>query len=82
MLSTFGLDGMMVCNIDGLISSVKTVAKEVLDVIGAGDTSIAYEVRTELAIDAPREVSIKRLDIEEGEEVKPKKKVIVVRSSK
>ena len=65
-----------------MISSVKTVAKEVLDVIGAGDTSIAYEVRTELAIDAPRDVSIKRLDIEEGEEVKPKKKVIVVRSSK
>ena len=43
---------------------------------------VKNEGRTELAIDAPREVSIKRLDPEEGEAVKPKKKVIVVRSSK
>lgn len=42
VLTTLGADGMIVCDKDGLISSVNTVAKDVFDVTGAGDTSIAY----------------------------------------
>lgn len=42
VLTTLGADGMIVCDRSGLISSVNTVAKDVFDVTGAGDTSIAY----------------------------------------
>lgn len=42
ILTTLGAGGMILCDKDGLLSSVKTVAREVFDVTGAGDTSIAY----------------------------------------
>ncbi|SDH91984.1 D-alpha,beta-D-heptose 7-phosphate 1-kinase /D-beta-D-heptose 1-phosphate adenylyltransferase [Pseudobutyrivibrio sp. 49] len=42
VLATLGADGMILVNKDGLLSSIKSVASEVYDVTGAGDTSIAY----------------------------------------
>ncbi len=42
VLATLGADGMILVNKDGLISQTKSTAKEVFDVTGAGDTSIAY----------------------------------------
>ena len=42
ILTTLGSGGMILCDKNGLLSSVKTVAREVFDVTGAGDTSIAY----------------------------------------
>ncbi len=42
VLSTLGADGMVLTDSDGMIRHVETVAREVYDVTGAGDTSIAY----------------------------------------
>ncbi len=42
VLATLGADGMILCNRNGLIRQIKSVASEVYDVTGAGDTSIAY----------------------------------------
>ena len=42
VLATLGEEGMILVNADGLIQYNKAVAKEIYDVTGAGDTSIAY----------------------------------------
>ncbi len=42
VLATLGADGMMLVGAEGLISSIKSVANEIFDVTGAGDTSVAY----------------------------------------
>ncbi|MCR5099237.1 MAG: D-glycero-beta-D-manno-heptose 1-phosphate adenylyltransferase, partial [Lachnospiraceae bacterium] len=42
VLATLGADGMLLVDTDGLIAKVQSAAKEVYDVTGAGDTSIAY----------------------------------------
>ena len=42
VLATLGADGMILVDDNHLISSVKSKAREVFDVTGAGDTSIAY----------------------------------------
>lgn len=42
VLATLGADGMILTDKNGLISSVRSVASEVYDVTGAGDTSLAY----------------------------------------
>lgn len=42
VLATLGADGMILCDANGLIRHIKSVASEVFDVTGAGDTSIAY----------------------------------------
>lgn len=42
VLTTLGADGMILVNRDGLQYEVKSTTKEVFDVTGAGDTSIAY----------------------------------------
>jgi D-beta-D-heptose 7-phosphate kinase/D-beta-D-heptose 1-phosphate adenosyltransferase len=42
VLATLGADGMILVNAEGLVRSVKSMAREVFDVTGAGDTSIAY----------------------------------------
>ncbi len=42
VLATLGADGMILCDANGLIRQIKSVASEVFDVTGAGDTSIAY----------------------------------------
>lgn len=42
VLATLGADGMLLVNKKGLVNSIKSVASEVYDVTGAGDTSIAY----------------------------------------
>lgn len=42
VLTTLGADGMLLVNKDGMLTYSKSVAKEVFDVTGAGDTSIAY----------------------------------------
>jgi D-beta-D-heptose 7-phosphate kinase/D-beta-D-heptose 1-phosphate adenosyltransferase len=41
LVVTLGADGMMICDCGGKISQIPTYAKEVFDVSGAGDTSIA-----------------------------------------
>lgn len=42
VLATLGADGMILVNENGLIRRIKSMAREVFDVTGAGDTSIAY----------------------------------------
>ncbi len=42
VLTTLGADGMLLVDKDKVICSVKSAAREVYDVTGAGDTSIAY----------------------------------------
>lgn len=42
VLTTLGADGMILADKNGMIKEVKSFAKEVFDVTGAGDTSIAY----------------------------------------
>ncbi len=42
VLATLGADGMILVDENNMISSVKSMAREVFDVTGAGDTSIAY----------------------------------------
>ena len=42
VLTTLGADGMLLVNKDGKLAYSKSTAKEVYDVTGAGDTSIAY----------------------------------------
>lgn len=42
VLATLGAEGMLLVNKTGLISQIKSVANEVFDVTGAGDTSVAY----------------------------------------
>ena len=42
VLTTLGADGMILVDRDKVICSVKSTAREVFDVTGAGDTSIAY----------------------------------------
>ena len=42
VLATLGADGMMLVGGKGLISCIKSVANEIFDVTGAGDTSVAY----------------------------------------
>ncbi len=42
VLATLGADGMMLVDENGLISCIKSVANEIYDVTGAGDTSVAY----------------------------------------
>lgn len=42
VLATLGADGMILCDKHGLIKKTRSMAKEVFDVTGAGDTSIAY----------------------------------------
>ncbi len=42
VLTTLGADGMILVDKERVICSVKSTAKEVYDVTGAGDTSIAY----------------------------------------
>lgn len=42
VLATLGADGMILIDSQGLKKRVETVAKDVYDVTGAGDTSIAY----------------------------------------
>ncbi len=41
LLITLGEDGMMLCNNDGKVTHVPTIAKHVYDVTGAGDTVIS-----------------------------------------
>ena len=54
VMATLGADGMILVNVDGLISQTKSVASEVFDVTGAGDTSIAY-LAAEMIIGTPVE---------------------------
>lgn len=42
VLTTLGADGMLLVGADGTVKQAKSVAKEVYDVTGAGDTSLAY----------------------------------------
>lgn len=42
VLTTLGAEGMLLVKQDKVVKQVKSVAKEVYDVTGAGDTSIAY----------------------------------------
>ncbi len=42
VLATLGPDGMILADRDGLICHEKSTAREVFDVTGAGDTSLAY----------------------------------------
>lgn len=42
VLTTLGAEGMILVNKDGLIEEVQSTTREVYDVTGAGDTSIAY----------------------------------------
>ncbi len=42
VLATLGAEGMLLANQNGLIRHIGSVASEVFDVTGAGDTSIAY----------------------------------------
>lgn len=49
VLATLGAEGMLLANHNGLIRHIESVASEVFDVTGAGDTSIAY-LATEMAI--------------------------------
>ena len=42
VLTTLGAEGMILADKDGMISHIESVASEVFDVTGAGDTSIAY----------------------------------------
>ena len=42
VLATLGADGMILVGKNGLISKIESVANEVFDVTGAGDTSVAY----------------------------------------
>lgn len=42
VLTTLGAEGMILVEQEGVVKKVKSVAKEVYDVTGAGDTSIAY----------------------------------------
>ncbi|MCR5754413.1 MAG: D-glycero-beta-D-manno-heptose 1-phosphate adenylyltransferase, partial [Acetatifactor sp.] len=42
VLATLGADGMILVDAKGLIRQISSVAKEVYDVTGAGDTTIAY----------------------------------------
>lgn len=42
VLTTLGADGMILTDANGLVKKVSSIAKEVYDVTGAGDTSIAY----------------------------------------
>ncbi len=54
VLATLGAEGMILVNTEGLISKIKSVASEVYDVTGAGDTSIAY-LAAEMIIGTPVE---------------------------
>lgn len=42
VLTTLGADGMLLADKTGVVKAIKSVAREVYDVTGAGDTSIAY----------------------------------------
>lgn len=42
VLTTLGYEGMILVDENGLVESVKSTTREVYDVTGAGDTSIAY----------------------------------------
>lgn len=42
VLATLGAEGMVLVNREGLIREIQSAAREVYDVTGAGDTSIAY----------------------------------------
>lgn len=42
ILATLGADGMILVGADGLIKHIRSVANEIFDVTGAGDTSLAY----------------------------------------
>ena len=42
VLTTLGAEGMLLANKNGLMKKVQSVASEVFDVTGAGDTSLAY----------------------------------------
>lgn len=42
VLATLGADGMILVSKNGLLKEARSMAKEVYDVTGAGDTSIAY----------------------------------------
>ena len=42
VLATLGADGMMLVDKNGLIRCINSVANEIFDVTGAGDTSVAY----------------------------------------
>lgn len=45
VLTTLGADGMILTDAEGLVKKVSSLAKEVYDVTGAGDTTIAYLAR-------------------------------------
>ena len=42
VLTTLGSEGMVLVDKEGLVSKISSVAKEIYDVTGAGDTTIAY----------------------------------------
>ncbi len=42
VLTTLGAEGMILSDINGMVRHIKSVAKEVYDVTGAGDTVLAY----------------------------------------
>ena len=52
VLATLGAEGMVLVDEKGLIRRIKSFAREVFDVTGAGDTSIAY-LAAEMAIGSP-----------------------------
>lgn len=68
VLSTLGADGMVLVNESGLIKRVDTVAREVYDVTGAGDTSIAY-LAVSLAGGMSIEAAVDRANVAAGIQV-------------
>lgn len=58
LLLTLGERGMVLISADGVIKQVPTVAREVYDVVGAGDTVTAYLALTLAAGGTPTEAAI------------------------
>lgn len=68
VLGTLGSDGMILVDKGGLVKHEKTVTKEVYDVTGAGDTTIAY-LAVELAKGADIESAMETANLAAGVQV-------------
>ena len=68
ILATLGAEGMVLVDKDGVIRHEKTIAKEVYDVTGAGDTTIAY-LAAELARGKDIESAVETANIAAGVQV-------------
>jgi len=68
VLATLGADGMILVDKSGFVMHEKTVAKEVYDVTGAGDTTIAY-LAAELANGADIKTAMETANLAAGVQV-------------